>query len=244
MERVAPHPTAEEVSVALVRHGAYEQPDDVPSAWLPQPLTAEGRVQAVAAASALAELARERGVALDPVIDASDLQRAWETAQLIATELGAPHRVEAFGALRERGLGAGANLTLAQLETIVARDPRHAPLPRGWKAQSGFRLPLPGAETLLEAGARVASHIERRAAQTAPGSMKICVGHGAAFRHAAHALGVLSRPEIAALSMFHGVPVVVARAKDGTWRHVAGRWKIRGAASGAASGSEPQEAPE
>ena len=226
MER-GPDPNEMKVLVALVRHGTYHQPDDVPSAWLPHPLTDAGRAQAAQGAEMLQRIAREQGVSIDPVVDASDLLRAWETAGIIAESLGPEARVESHGALRERGLGAGANLTLTQIEAIVDRDPRFPPLPHGWKSRSAFRLPLAGAETLLEAGARVASHVERRAVATRVGTMKICVGHGAAMRHAAHALGVLSLNDIAALSMHHGVPVVLARAADGSWSHVAGEWKVR-----------------
>lgn len=232
----SPNPTpnadspAKKVWVAMVRHGAYAQPADVPSAWLPHPLTDAGRAQAAHGAETLKRIALDGGVVIDPVVDASDLLRAWETAGIIAGALGSAARVESFPALRERGLGAGANLTLAEIEAIVERDPRSRGLPPGWKSKSAFRLPLAGAETLLEAGARVASHVERRANTARPGTMKICVGHGAAIRHAAHALGVLSLKDVAALSMHHGVPVVLARAPDGTWSHVAGEWKVRGAA--------------
>ena len=220
---------SDEVLVALVRHGAYEQPAGVPSAWLPHPLVDEGRMQAQRAADQAQSIASERGVSIATVIDASELLRAWETAQIIASSLGPPHHVESFSALNERGLGAAANLTLDEIHGVLLRDPRYTAPPQGWKARSGYRLPVAGAETLLEAGARVASHLEWRAAQAKAGTMQVCVGHGAAFRHAAHALGVLPAAELAGLSMHHGSLVVLARRSDGTWSHVAGHWKVRNA---------------
>jgi hypothetical protein len=58
-------------------------------------------------------------------------------------------------------------------------------------------------------------------------TLKIYVGHGAAFRHAAHHLGVLAFEDIAKLSMYHGVPVLLESHPDGSWRQVGGQWKQR-----------------
>jgi 2,3-bisphosphoglycerate-dependent phosphoglycerate mutase len=92
-------------------------------------------------------------------------------------------------------------------------------------------LPLQGAESLIEAGRRVAAHIERRMADLAHdgGSARVAVfvGHGAAFRYAAFHLGALQLDRVAALSMHHGRPVLLESGADGRWRHVAGEWKLR-----------------
>jgi 2,3-bisphosphoglycerate-dependent phosphoglycerate mutase len=58
-------------------------------------------------------------------------------------------------------------------------------------------------------------------------TLKVFVGHGAAFRHAAHLLDVLEFDRIAAVSMWHARPVYFERFPDGTWRHLAGEWKLR-----------------
>jgi broad specificity phosphatase PhoE len=219
------------IQVALVRHGSFRQPKGVPSAHLPHPLTEQGRHEALSGAVLLADHARESGLEIDPVIDASTLLRAFETAQLIAAELGerglGRFRVEEFDALTERSLGSMANLTEAEIEAIVAADPRVQALPVGWKRLSALRLPFPGAESLTDAGRRVARHIARLAAEPGSGArLKIVVGHGGAFRHAALELGVLSEGDVAALSMYHAQPVYL-EARDGLWRQVAGRWKPR-----------------
>ncbi|MGB5442463.1 MAG: hypothetical protein WBN57_07545, partial [Gammaproteobacteria bacterium] len=110
------------------------------------------------------------------------------------------------------------------------QDPRFAAPPGDWKADSHYRLPLQGAESLLEAGARVAGHLSQSMAAILPGEhdrVKIFVGHGAAFRHAACHLGVLAIGQLRQLSMFHCQPVLLEYLADGKWIHVGGEWKVR-----------------
>jgi len=169
------------------------------------------------------------------VIDTSSLLRAWQTAQVAADTVadgsGRRPAVESFDCLAERGLGSAANLTEREIEEIVARDPRYDPLPAGWKGDSGFRLPFIGAESLLEAGERVARHLRERInrLESTAGHtvVKLFVGHGGAFRHAAAALGVMTVAEAGARSMFYGSVVFLEARPEGPWRHVAGDWKYR-----------------
>ncbi len=221
-------------ALPLVRHGEYAQPAGVPSAHLPHPLTERGREQARAGAAELWSWAADRGVSLDPVLHASPLLRAWETARLIADELArrglADVGVDCFDALTERCLGSAANLSVREIEAIIAADPRFEPLPPGWKGTSDFRLPLPGAESLNDAGRRVAEHLRRLTAgssfEPSRPRLKIVVSHGGALRHGAAELGLLRREDLDALSMFHVKPVIYQA--DGTsWRLVHGRWKQR-----------------
>lgn len=220
---------------AIVRHGDYHQLPDTPSAHQPFPLTGRGEAQAGQAAAAIRTALAGHGWRLLPQIDCSNLLRAWQTARIMADRLGEAlaerFEVQGFDALAERGLGSAANLAIGQIEAVVRQDPRFAPLPADWKANSEFRLPLQGAESLLEAGQRVADHMLRRMAALwdpdAPDRLKLFVGHGAAFRHAAYRLGVLSYADIARLSMHHADPVYL-EYDDGEWRHVAGAWKVRG----------------
>jgi 2,3-bisphosphoglycerate-dependent phosphoglycerate mutase len=83
----------------------------------------------------------------------------------------------------------------------------------------------------MDAGERVAGHMERRLvelqSQVTQDTVKLFVGHGAAIRHAAHRLGVLRFDQIAALSMYHCRPVFLERLSNGSWQHLTGEWKIR-----------------
>ncbi|MDV2078685.1 histidine phosphatase family protein [Marinobacter xestospongiae] len=220
---------------ALIRHGDYAQLPDTPSAHQPFALNPQGRAQAESAALAVADQRQRERWQLAPEIDSSEQLRAWQTASIIANAQLGPPAVASFAALAERGLGSAANLTLAQIEQAVADDPRCPPLPADWKSNSHFRLPLPGAESLMQAGERVAQHLRLRMAelaeQASADTVKLFVGHGAAFRHAAHQLAVLSFPQIARLSMYHAHPVLLeywpTPNGQGRWRHVAGHWKVR-----------------
>lgn len=224
---------------AIIRHGEYHQLPDTPSAHQPFPLAAAGREQAREAAHSIRTVIDETGWALHPVVDCSQLLRAWETATIIVESLGdcfstAP-RLNACEALAERGLGSGNNLSISVIESVIRDDPRFADLPPDWKSNSRFRLPLQGAESLMDAGERVAAHLERQMKELAdaagPDTLKLFIGHGAAFRHAAFQLGVLEFAQIARLSMFHAAPVFL-EYQDGRWEHVLGDWKVRSRQSG------------
>ena len=224
---------------ALIRHGEYAQLPDTPSAHQPFALVAEGRAQALAAADQLHAVIASEQWSLLASIDSSSLLRGWQTARLISerlTALGLPGgEVESFDALAERGVGSAANLTIEQIVDVIRQDPRYPEPPADWKANSQYRLPFPGAESLLEAGERVASHLTRRMRElqqtVETSSLKLFVGHGAAFRHAAYRLGILQFEQIARLSMYHAQPVFLEYLPDGSWQHVQGEWKVRGADS-------------
>ena len=219
---------------ALIRHGDYHQMSGAPSAHQPYTLNANGAIHAVEAAGIINEVLQKNGWSLRSQIDCSQMLRAWQTARIIADNLtaraSAELQLESFDELAERCVGSAANLTARQIEKVIHDDPRYAELPENWKSNSEYRLPLQGAESLLEAGERVAGHLVRRIAEL-PASeadrLKLFVGHGAAFRHAAFHLGVLEYDDIARLSMYHGRPVFLEYFDDGCWSHIAGEWKIR-----------------
>lgn len=221
---------------ALIRHADYRQLPDTPSAHQPFPLTVEGEAQARAAAAALGETIASHGWTLSPAVDSSPLLRAWQTAQILSTALAArfpaPAQITSYDALAERGLGSANNLSIRQIEAVMAEDPRFPPLPADWKANSRYRLPLVGAESLLQAGERVAVHLQRQMEALAGSgdrdTVKLFVGHGAAFRHAAYHLGVLDFAQIAQLSMYHVQPVFLQYRAGHGWRHIGGEWKVRG----------------
>jgi len=221
----------------FMRHGEYEQPPGVPSAWLPHPLTDKGREQAGAAADKLRELVTAHGAELCPRVHCSSLLRAVETARGVMSALGRDvGAVVETPDLMERGLGSLANLSVSEIEAVARRDPRVGELPTGWKSASRFRLPYAGAESLLDAGARVAAYVDgvmRAVAANADRAQAVLfVGHGAAFRHAAVALGVLELSRVPELSMHHCEPILFERRADARWRHAAGTWKVRAESSG------------
>jgi 2,3-bisphosphoglycerate-dependent phosphoglycerate mutase len=222
---------------AIVRHGEYRQLPDTPSAHQPFPLVAQGEQQARDAADRLRALLPESGLSLCPQVDSSQLLRGWQTAQIMLQALHdlfpqAPE-LNSFDELAERCVGSAANLSIAHIEAIVGEDPRYPALPPDWKSDSRFRLPLQGAESLLQAGERVAAHLRKQmAALTATAhqdTLKLFVGHGAAFRHAAYHLGVLQFEDLKRLSMHHAQPVLLEYRPEGPWLHVGGEWKVRGA---------------
>jgi 2,3-bisphosphoglycerate-dependent phosphoglycerate mutase len=219
----------------FLRHADYEQQADTPSAHQPFSLNEKGKEQAAAAVPRIKELARELDLRWHPVIISSPSLRAWQTADIIRREISdeVDFEIEEDSGLMERGLGSGANLTIDELEAVVSSDPRCAPLPTNWKSDSDFRLPLHGAESLMDAGRRVADCLEHslagigEVAKDSEVNALLFVGHGASFRHAAHHLGVLERDDIARYSMYHARPVALEMNGGGDWRHLAGEWKRR-----------------
>lgn len=229
------------IVAALVRHGDYHQPDRVPSAQLPHPLTDKGVEQARSLGYNLHDECRGLGLMLDPIVDCSDLLRARQTADLAADTLNRVEEDQRFGVaefceLQERSVGAAANLTVDAIAEALSIDPRAPELPPGWKAHPRFRLPVPGSESLMMAGARIAAHIERRAHElrTAGGHdvLKVFVSHGGALRHAAVCMGALDLHDVPSLSMHHCGYVFIEHIPDpdggpGRWQKVGGRWKQR-----------------
>ena len=221
--------------VALIRHADYHQQIDTPSALQPFPLTRRGERQAREGAEEVLTLCQAHGWQPASTVHASSLLRAWQTAQVMnevmGDRTGREFSLMAHDALWERSLGSAANLTTAQIAEAVRHDPRVDFLPADWKSNSHFRLPLPGAESLMQAGQRVADFMASLPASpsalTSGTTLTLIVGHGAALRHAAHLLGVLDFDQIAGLSMHHARPVVIEETPSGPWRHVAGEWKVR-----------------
>jgi len=215
----------------FVRHGDYHQLADAPSAHQPFALTEEGKQQAIDAVSLITEMAEKNQWQVHPVIHSSNLLRGWQTADIIASELGAGYQVEGYDNLAERSMGSAANLTIKQIEDILLMDPRFDPPPPNWKSNSHYFLPLQGAESLLQAGERVAKHVmqQMHSLHHLPNGswMQLFIGHGAAFRHAAYHLGVLRFEQIAKLSMYHARPVAISVTEEQSWKHVAGDWKVR-----------------
>ncbi len=228
-------PTVYASYAALIRHGDYHHQPMTPGAFQPYALNCEGEKQARQCVSMLTEFGEREQVALSDEIHTSSLLRAWQTADLITQQL--QEDATAAGALvqttqlTERCVGSLANLTLAEIEQIVRDDPRYENLPDGWKSNSHYCLSYPGAESLMQAGQRVADYIEQTMQQQQQrhkrSFVQIFVGHGAAFRHAAHHLGVLRFSEISQLSMHHARPLFLRLDADHSLHHQSGAWKQR-----------------
>ncbi|MCU7835871.1 MAG: phosphoglycerate mutase family protein [gamma proteobacterium symbiont of Taylorina sp.] len=230
------------IIAALVRHGDYQQLENTPSAWQPFPLNKEGLGHAQSAAQDIRDRLVEQHWHLQAECDSSQLLRAWQTADIICRllkdktfshdpEQAIDIQINSYDALAERSVGSAANLNISQIEKIIDNDPRFEALPKDWKSNSHFCLPLQGAESLMDSGKRVAEHLLKAMTDlkqsVQPATMKIFVGHGAAFRHAAYHLGILEFEQIAQLSMYHGQPVYIELLDDGSWVQIAGQWKIR-----------------
>ena len=217
----------------FVRHGHFDRPDSTASAHLPLPLSDEGRRQARACAIPILESSRELALELDPVIEASQLLRAWQTATLLAEELeartGTRFRVATRTELVERSLGSCSNLRFDQIAAVLAEDPRLDPLPQGWRRIPEFRLPVLGAESLMQAGARTATRVAT-SLDTIPDAdarnvLRLFVAHSGCLRHAAVQLGALDVRVVPRLSMDFAQAVLVEKMPNGDWVQVTGQWK-------------------
>ena len=234
MSRTEPRTRGRRVA-GLVRHGHFDRPDQLASAHLPLPLSAEGREQARQAAAPILRFCEELGLELDLRIEASQLLRAWETAMILAEELerrtGQAFVVDERDELLERGLGSCANLRFDEIEALLSQDPRVGPLPDDWRRLPEFRLPVPGAESLMMAGARTAARIAaslRSIREDEPCDvLRLFVAHGGCLRHAAVQLGTIEVHNVTALTMEHAKPVLIESDGCGGWLQVAGEWKKR-----------------
>ena len=132
--------------IVAIRHGE--------TAWnaesrlqgqLDSPLNARGRAQAATLAGAL----HDEGLV---AVYASDLGRAWQTAQALAAPLGLP--LVADPGLRERGFGLLEGLTYAEID-------RHWPdLARRWRSREPGFAPG-GGESLIDFSARCLHAVAR-----------------------------------------------------------------------------------
>ena len=152
----------EPTRIIAIRHGETTwNVDSRIQGHLDIPLSATGRQQAERLAGALRD---------EPItaIYASDLARAWETAQYIGQAHGLPV-IREIG-LRERDFGDFEGKTFAEIELLLPeqsmrwrkRDPQFAPQ---------------GGETLTDLRSRVMEAAERLAARH-PGEQIALVGHG------------------------------------------------------------------
>jgi probable phosphoglycerate mutase len=124
-------------------------------------LNATGQLQAARVARALAK---------EPIdaIYASDLKRAWQTAQAIAQANGSALHPQAL--LRERGFGVFQGKTYAEVETLW---PEHS---KQWRQREPHWAP-PGGESLSAMLARV-TQVATALASAHVGGQIVLVAHG------------------------------------------------------------------
>ena len=152
----------EATRIIAVRHGETAwNADSRMQGQLDIPLNALGRLQAQRLARALAD------EPLDAIY-ASDLSRAFDTAQAVAALTG--HRVTADTALRERAFGGFQGLTYTEIEQ---RWPEQG---ARWRARDVDFVPE-GGESLRQLSVRSVEAAARLAAAHAGGTI-LLVAHG------------------------------------------------------------------
>ena len=152
----------EPTRITAIRHGETAWNADTRiQGHLDIPLSDVGRRQAERLAQALSD---------EPItaIYASDLTRAWETAQYVARVLG-KEVIEEKG-LRERGFGEFEGKTFAEIETLLPEQSLR------WRKRDPGFAPA-GGESLIVLRKRVLDAAERLAAKH-PGELIAMVGHG------------------------------------------------------------------
>lgn len=153
---------AEPTRIIAIRHGETAWNVDTRiQGHLDIPLSANGRWQAERLADALKDAAIS-------AIYASDLTRAWETAQYIGQAQGLQVTKEI--GLRERDFGDFEGKTFAEIEVLLPDQSIR------WRKRDPHFYPA-GGESLVALRARVLEAAERLAAQH-PGEQIALVGHG------------------------------------------------------------------
>ncbi|MBH2019957.1 histidine phosphatase family protein [Polaromonas sp.] len=152
----------EPTRIIAIRHGETTWNVDTRiQGQLDIPLNATGRLQAARMALALKE---------EPItaVYASDLVRAWETAQYLGRARGLPVHPET--GLRERCFGDFEGKTFAEIEALLPDQSMR------WRKRDPAFAPA-GGESLLALNQRVVEAAERIAARH-PGELIALVGHG------------------------------------------------------------------
>ncbi len=189
--------------VILLRHGESTwNAEGRRQGQLDPPLSALGRSQAEAVASALAEEA-----AISEIV-ASDLARAWRTAEACAERLGVAPATDTR--LREMDIGRWAGQLRGAVE---AAEPE-----RLARITAGEDLPRGGAERLADLHARVTAAVAERV-EACPGGTLLIVSHGGPVRvQVASLLGCEGAAAQAIERPANAARTLLVRAGDGRWR--------------------------
>ena len=175
------------MTIFLARHGETEW--NRIGRWQGRtdiPLSEVGRSQA----RTLADRLRDRGIT---EIYASDLSRARETAEIVATALGVT-RLSFDARLRERGFGCFEGLTREECAE------RHA---EAWARYLADRRATPAdAESQEEVVARVVAALTAVAESADRMGHVLVVSHGAAIRSFIHTITGIAPPPLANTALF------------------------------------------
>lgn len=148
-----------------VRHGETAwNADGRLQGHLDIPLNDQGLWQAERTGAALAE-------ETIGAIYASDLQRAWQTAQAIAQAQAQPPIVQADERLRERAFGDFQGRLFTEIEAERPEDARR------WRQRDPEFAPPGGGESLIQFRDRVVTAADELAARH-PGQLVLLVAHG------------------------------------------------------------------
>ena len=165
---------SEPTRIIAIRHGETTWNVDTRiQGHLDIPLNANGRWQAERLASAMQD---------EPVkaIYASDLARAWETAQYVAQATGVAVTKEV--GLRERGFGDFEGKTFAEIAELLPEQSMR------WRRRDPTFSPA-GGESLVDLTRRILAAVNR-VAEKHPGELIALVAHGGVmdvlYRAAAH----------------------------------------------------------
>ncbi len=186
------------VTFLLIRHAAHVDLDKRLSGRLTGvPLSVAGMEQAAALGRALANTSIDR-------IECSPLERTRQTAEAIASAIGAPAPQES-DALIEIDMGDWTGACFADLAGQTAWD--------RWNTERGTAR-IPGGETMAEAQARIASHMRGIAATSPDGATIALVTHSDMIRAAV--ADVIGLP-LSQVVRFAVDPASVSRVAVGDW---------------------------
>jgi len=196
-------PGRDPARIVLVRHGEtdYNRDDRWQGSASDVPLNERGRAQARAVAAALAEEFDGRVAAAYT----SDLDRARETATILAARLGVPVLEEP--ALRELSHGRWEGRTHTEVRELWPRD-------YAVYEADPYRTRRGGGDSYADLEERLWPALERMA-RSHPGQRIVAVSHGGPIRLALSRILELPLTERESLGVTNGTWFEVARAADG-----------------------------
>ena len=203
---VTHHSRKDALTLLLVRHGRCRDSQSGLIARRSSPLSEEGR-------DTMAGLARTWTDGPPRRLFASDLQRARESAQLLATGWGV--QVEIDERLAEASLGEWEGRSWPDVER------QDADAFQRWGREWTTAAP-PGGESLSAVCSRVKAWTEQVCGRTEPGSRIVAVTHGGVIRAALIALVGLTPAAAFRFAVDCGsvTPLVVGRNDGETWCEV------------------------
>lgn len=219
-----PHPSC----LVVLTHGTHQNWG--PShGYLSERLNPLGEQQAKTCAEDLIRYCRQHELLINEEIHTAPSLKAYQTAHILAHEIsqGQEHlEVLECEQLSERKLGEATNLSLDEIEQILKLDPRTQSPSRGWEHNSWYKLPFSGAESLMEAGLRVAAHLQKCTEELhfGPKRCQVVIADSNAICHAASCLGLIQSKDIPQRKLAPCAPLFLHRRHRGHWELISGQW--------------------